>query len=249
MFLEKIYFNIFGVKFNGDNAVYDRYLWLKKNLVVLSADSDFLDVGCGNGWSLPLAAKMGFKNVIGLSWNKFEIEKIKQRFGKVKNIDAKILDVRNLDEYSPVTKFDVIINFENLEHILNGEKLIKDISNLLNDGGLLYLTTPNILYKKVFGDGFIKKYPIEDGGHVVRGYSKERLESIFLKHGLKIILANYISGRFSRILMTIERILPFKMLKIFYIPITLLCNFMDSLFYKDDKNNMTIAVVAEKIKL
>ena len=45
----KFFFVLFGVKFNGDNAVYDRYVWLKKNLVVLKKNSNLLDVGCGNG--------------------------------------------------------------------------------------------------------------------------------------------------------------------------------------------------------
>lgn len=86
---------------------------------------------------------------------------------------------------------------------------------MLNEGGLLYLTTPHILYKKVPGDGFINELPIEDGGHVVRGYSKERLEKIFFKYNLKIILFNYISERFSWWFMSIQKLLPFIILKFF----------------------------------
>ena len=246
-YLKNFFFVLFGVKFNGDNAVYDRYVWLKKNLVVLKKNSNLLDVGCGNGWALFLANKVGFKTSVGISWNNEEVNKIKNRTSKDQNIHTEVLDLRNLDKHNFQIKFDTVINLENLEHIINGDKLIKDISNLLNEGGLLYLTTPHILYKKVPGDGFINELPIEDGGHVVRGYSKERLEKIFSKYNLKIILVNYISGRFSWWLMNIQRLLPFIILKIFYIPAAVLCNFMDSIFYRDNKNNMSIAVVAEKI--
>ena len=130
---------------------------------------------------------------------------------------------------------------------INGDKLIKDISNLLNEGELLHLTTPHIFYKKVPGDGFIKEFPIEDSGHIIRDYSKERLEKIFSKYNLKIILVNYISGKFSWWLMNIHRKFPFIILKIFYFPAAVLYNFIDSIFYKDNKSNMSKAVVAEKI--
>ena len=68
------------------------------------------------------------------------------------------------------------MNAENIEHIIDSDKLIKDISDLLNDHGLLYLTTPNILYRDIYGDTPTKKPPIEDGGHVIRGYSKRKAE-------------------------------------------------------------------------
>jgi len=246
-YLKNIFFFLFGVKFNGDNTVYDRYIWLKKNLVLPKENSHLLDVGCGNGWALFLANKVGFKTKVGISWNNEEIKKIKNRVKSNQNIHMEVLDLRSLDKHNFQIKFDVVINFENIEHIINGDKLIKDISNLMNEGGLLYLTTPYILYKKVPGDGFINEFPVEDGGHVVRGYSKERLEKILSKYSLKIILVNYISGRFSWWLMSIQRKLPFVILKIFYIPAAVFCNFMDSIFYKDNRNNMTIAVVAEKI--
>jgi cyclopropane fatty-acyl-phospholipid synthase-like methyltransferase len=108
---------------------------------------------------------------IRVSWNNEEVNKIKNRNSKNQNIHTEVLDLRNLNKHNFQIKFDALINLENFEHIINGDKLIKDFSNLLNEGGLLYLTTPHILYKNVPGDGFVNELPIEDGGHVVRGYS------------------------------------------------------------------------------
>src|SRR6056300_341889 len=101
-FIKKIIFKIFGVVFNGDCSVYDRYVWLKKNLVILNENSNFLDIGCGNGWSLFFAEKIGFKSIIGLSWSKNDLQKISERRNDLKNILLKLADARKLN----TIKFD-----------------------------------------------------------------------------------------------------------------------------------------------
>ena len=246
--MKKIIFKIFGLKFNGDCAIYDRFVWLKKNLVVLNENSNLLDIGCGNGWALFIAQKIGFKNIVGLSWSKKDILKISDRVDNLKNIELIEGDARKLENIKFDKKFDTIVNTENIEHIIDAEKLICNISKLLNSGGLLYLTTPHILYKGIYKDGFIKNPPVEDGGHVIRGYSKERLEKLCYKNNLHIISVNYITGKFSRILLSIQRLLPFKIAqKIFTLPLTILFNYLDNIFFKNNMNNLSIAIVAEKI--
>ena len=42
-FIEKIFIKIFGVVFNADNAAFDRYQWLKKNLIPPKENSNLLD--------------------------------------------------------------------------------------------------------------------------------------------------------------------------------------------------------------
>ena len=59
---------------------------------------------------------------------------------------------------------------------------------------------------------------------------------------------NYITGKFSRVLLSIQRLLPFKVAqKIFTLPLTILFNCLDNIFFKNDMNNLSIAIVAEKI--
>ena len=57
----KIIFKLFGVALNGDCTLYDRHIWLKKNLILLNEKSNLLDVGCGNGWALFIAKKKVLK--------------------------------------------------------------------------------------------------------------------------------------------------------------------------------------------
>ena len=70
--------------------------------------------------------------------------------------------------------------------------MIQDISAKLNSGGLLYLTTPNLLGKQLIGDSVIKEFPVEDGSHVVRGYSLLRLEKLLNQNNLYIISKSYL---------------------------------------------------------
>ena len=245
--MKNLFFKLFGYAFNGDIALYDRYVWLKKNLVMINKNSNLLDIGCGNGWALFASQKIGFKKIVGLTWDKQDVDKIRERSKKIKNLDLIVGDARKLDEIKFEMKFDAIVNCENIEHIIDDDKLIKDISNILNERGLLYLTTPNILFKKVYGDKDIANPPIEDGSHVVRGYSKERLEKILSKYNLNIISTNYIGGIFSRNLLSIERFFPSKNFKIFLIPFKIIANFLDNILFSGNKNNTSIAIVAEKI--
>ena len=59
----KIIFKLFGVALNGDCTLYDRHIWLKKNLILLNEKSNLLDVGCGYGGMLLPFAQEGSKTV------------------------------------------------------------------------------------------------------------------------------------------------------------------------------------------
>ena len=251
-FIEKIFIKIFGVVFNGDNAMFDRYQWLKDNLITPKENSNLLDVGCGNGWAIFLAAQKGYKST-GLTWSEEQAKKLKWR-SELLNLPVKsvVYDARQLDKFKVEKKFDVIINSENIEHIIDDKKLIKDISNLLNKNGLLYLTTPNLFYSLFF----IKEKPpgipasgVEDGGHVVRGYTFEKLEKMLEKNGLFTIHKSYIGGPFSRFLLSISRIFPYKIFKVFYIPLSIVFQKIDHVFFKNNVKNLSVAIIAKKIDL
>ena len=235
--------------FNGDNAMFDRYVWLKDNLITAKENSNLLDVGCGNGWAIFLAAQKGYKST-GLTWSEKEVKKLKSR-SELLNLSVKsvVCDARQLDKFKVEKKFDVIINLENIEHIINDKKLINDISNLLDENGLLYLTTPNLFYSLFF----IKEKPpgipasgVEDGGHVVRGYTFEKLEKMLEKNGLFTIHKSYIGGPFSRFLLSISRIFSHKIFKVFYILLSIMFQKIDHIFFKKNTNNLCIAIIAEK---
>jgi SAM-dependent methyltransferase len=250
-FIEIIFlkiFKIFGlVIISNDSSSFDRFVWLKNNLIPSKENGKLLDIGCGNGWGLFLGIKLNYK-VIGLSYSQNDINKILYKAEVFnKKLEAVVADARNLDKIHQSNYFDIILNLENIEHIINASKLIKDISDKLNNGGLLYLTTPNLLYKKLIGDSVIKEIPVEDGSHIVRGYSIPRINKLLNNSNLYIVSKSYITGPFSIFLINLDRRFNFLYLRFFMMPFIITANLLDRLFFRDHKNNLTLALVVEKI--
>jgi len=104
-------------------------------------NSKILDIGCGSGALLTLLPK-NQKLIIGLDISKNQIRFAKKLLGNNFFIVGK---AQNL----PFKKgsFDYIFLIEVLEHIdpKEGTNILKNIKELLNDGGKLILTTPNYL--------------------------------------------------------------------------------------------------------
>jgi 2-polyprenyl-3-methyl-5-hydroxy-6-metoxy-1,4-benzoquinol methylase len=91
-----------------------------------------------------------------------------------------------------------VICTENIEHILNDRKLVKDIAGCLNQKGKLLLTTPNIDFKAITKDDDAPLQTVELGGHVKRGYSRSELEALCSYANLKVIEIGFVSGFFSQ---------------------------------------------------
>jgi len=242
-------FKIFGlVVISSDSSSYDRFIWLKKNLIPSRENGKLLDIGCGNGWGLFLAGKLNYK-VFGFSYSENDVNKILKKAPIINKskFEAVVADARNLDKIYVSHYFDVILNLENIEHIINSKKLIKDISDKLANGGLLYLTTPNLLSDKLIRDSVVKEFPVEDGSHVVRGYSFIRLKNLLNENNLHIIAKSYLTGPFSIFLINLDRICNFLYLRVFIFPLIIIANLLDRIFFKNRENNLTLALVAEKI--
>lgn len=186
---------------HGDTLVLDRWLWLRKHLpTVPVASKRVLDIGCGSGAFTIGAALRGYRS-LGLSWDERNQSVAEQRalICKATLAEFEILDVRYLDQRSDLQKcFEVAVCCENIEHILNDQKLIVDITRCLKSGGTLLLTTPNLDYKPMTRTDDGPFLPTENGAHVRRGYSPENLRSLCASGGLKVLEIGYCSGFLSQ---------------------------------------------------
>ncbi len=109
------------------------------------------------------------------------------------------MDCRHLDTATQYYgQFDVVICFENIEHILNDEKLMVDMSRCLKPGGKFLLTTPNIDYRPMTKDDNGPFRPVEDGGHVRKGYSEQRLRELASLAGMRVTEIGFCSGLLSQ---------------------------------------------------
>lgn len=185
---------------HGDTLVLDRWQWLKSKLPITRNREKLIDIGCGTGAFSIGAALRGYE-ALGLSWDERNQDVANER-AKICRADLakfEVLDVRALDSRDDLFgQFDVVICCENIEHIIDDRKLMRDMASCLKPGGRLLLTAPYLLYRAITpGDnGPFKK--IESGWHVRRGYSKAMLRELCEEAGLTVEEISSCSGFLSQ---------------------------------------------------
>jgi len=164
----------------GDPLVLDRWIWLRKRLPNPRGRQNLLDVGCGSGAFTIGAALLGYQ-ALGLSWDERNQRVAEERAALCGASRAKfeVWDVRKLGKRADLkSSFDVVVCFENIEHIMDDRKLVKDMAAMLRPGGRLLLTTPHLHYRAISASDNGPFSRVEDGGHVRRGYSQAMLEAL-----------------------------------------------------------------------
>jgi SAM-dependent methyltransferase len=192
---------------HGDPLVLDRWLWLKSRLPRTRNGERVIDVGCGTGAFSIGAARRGY-DTLGVSWDERNQRVAAERAKICEASSAKfeVLDVRKLHERADfVGAFDVAINFENIEHVLDDRKLMRDVAACLKPGGRLLLTTPYLLYRSITDSDQGPFSKTEDGWHVRRGYSKAMLTELCDDAGLVVEEFSFCSGLLSQKLNTVQR--------------------------------------------
>lgn len=199
---------------HGDPLVLDRWRYLCTRLPVTRNGEKLLDIGCGTGAFTIGAARRGYRT-IGLSWDERNQQAARER-ARLCNVPATefpIQDVRNLDQCSEFFgAFDVAICCENIEHVLDDRKLMRDMARCLRPGGRLLLTAPNFFYRAISSSENGPFSRTEDGWHVRRGYSKAMLTELCADAGLIAEEIAYCGGFFSQKITGLLRILGFGIL-------------------------------------
>ncbi len=234
-----------AVILHDDPTAYDRLRWIYPYLS--KGNKKILDAGCGCGGFSLVAAKQG-NTVIGVSFDKTANTKAQEnaKILKLTNIDFLALDLRELEKHN-LDKFDQIMCFETLEHILDDKRVIKNLASLLSAGGKIFITTPYKYYKPLLGDHISE---IENGAHVRWGYTHEEMTTLLEEAGIKVISLEYISGFLSQQLTNLIRILSKINLKFaWYITLPLrILLIPDRLITKLLKYpHLSIGVIGEKV--
>lgn len=194
---------------HSDTLVLDRWLWLKRRLPITNDGEKLIDVGCGSG-AFTIGASLRGYQATGFSWDERN-SLVAQKRAKICGAHStmfEVFDVRNLDKRSDLAgSIDVAICTENIEHIIDDFKLMRDIAICLKPGGRLLLTAPyyHFIAMTPTDNGPHSKY--EDGGHVRRGYTEEMLKELCEYSKLRCEKITYCSGYFSQRITSLFRFL------------------------------------------
>jgi SAM-dependent methyltransferase len=182
----------------GDPCVYDRYRWVRRRL--RPGEGRTLDVGAGNGGFAMFAASIGNK-CVGISFDQEEMRDAERRAALcgIENVAFTVHDLRD----GPLEgRFDQLICLEVVEHLLDDERLFRDMAVALRPGGRLLLTTPFAEHHPLWGETLSK---VEDGGHVRWGYSEARLRELCDSASLTPTSFGFVSGVVSQRLTNLQR--------------------------------------------
>lgn len=96
-----------------------------------------LDIGCGEGFFLFNASKAGY-TAKGIELSQDAVAYARREFGL--DVEAKPLEEMQL----PENYFDVVTVWQVLEHVPFPLMILKEVHRVLNPGGMLVITTPDI---------------------------------------------------------------------------------------------------------
>lgn len=100
------------------------------------SDLKIVDVGCGSGWACERLLRFG--SVTGVDFSPTVIKEAAARLPQVTFIAGNLFEVP-----LPLGAFDVAVSLEVLPHVADQPAFVRRLSDLLSDGGRLFVATQN----------------------------------------------------------------------------------------------------------
>ncbi len=152
---------------------------LRKINNYVTEKGELLDVGCGRGYLLDEARKLG--------WKTHGVDASKLVTDYAKNTLHLNVFCSDIFLFRPTQVFDLITLNQVIEHFVNPEELINQCGKHLIKGGLLYIATPNVesVSARVLKDNFDHYIPPEHLSY----FSQHTLQRLLEKQGFKVLFA------------------------------------------------------------
>lgn len=97
-----------------------------------------LDIACGSGYGSRLLLQAGAATVTGV-----DVSSEAVAFATEKNGGDRIQYIHADAERYNAGHFDLIVSFETIEHLDNRQSFLENLSTMLNENGMLIISTPN----------------------------------------------------------------------------------------------------------
>jgi ubiquinone/menaquinone biosynthesis C-methylase UbiE len=102
-------------------------------------DKTVLDVACGEGYGASLLGQKARKvNAIDIDAQTVQVAKDKYQQDNIQFLQGDILSLSLTDSI-----FDVVVCFETLEHVMDHDRMIRELKRVLKPGGLILISTPD----------------------------------------------------------------------------------------------------------
>lgn len=181
-----------------------------------------VDVGCGDGavlYSLFNKKILGINNfVLGLDLSEDRLNVLRKNITQIKTLCADACHTEEIEDAS----FDLVLNLQVIEHVLDDKELIKNLERILKPKGVLYITT---VIKRWYGFYFYRNKGkiVLDPTHVKEYKSKNEFLDLFKNTNFKIIKVKIkpisfpITDLFLRFLIKLRFITPSCKIRKYYL--------------------------------
>jgi SAM-dependent methyltransferase len=112
-----------------------RYWWAAQ----VAAGKEVLDAGCGTGYGTGILQAAGAASVIGVDVSVEAVEMTARRLGNPAAVVRSDLRELPFDDDS----FDLVVCWETIEHLEEGQRAVGEFRRVLRPGGLLLISSPN----------------------------------------------------------------------------------------------------------
>jgi SAM-dependent methyltransferase len=148
----------------GEGFAYDeaRHLAAYLYATTLAPEREVLDAGCGEGFGTEMLAHVA-RRVLGIDYSAGAIAAAGAAY-QAPNLEFRHLDVYDLPGLT--RRFDLITNFQVIEHLPDPARFLTAIRGGLAPGGVLMLTTPNRLTS------------VSENPYHLREYTADELEAL-----------------------------------------------------------------------
>jgi SAM-dependent methyltransferase len=117
--------------------------WFRRHEVVYErladrcAGHDVLEAGCGEGYGADLISGVA-RRVVGLDYDESAVAHVKARYPRVEMLHGNLASLP-----FPDGAFDVVVNFQVIEHLWDQGQFVAECRRVLRPGGVLLMSTPN----------------------------------------------------------------------------------------------------------
>lgn len=147
--------------------------------------SRVLDVGCATGNFGEALENLKQCTVVGIDINAADIAEAAKKIS-----EASVLDLTT-DDANHLGKFDVIVFADVLEHMPEPRKATRAVRSLLNDGGIVIYSIPNMGHLSVRLDLLEGRFPYTELGLLdrthLRFYDRLEIADVFSSTGFAIV--------------------------------------------------------------